>query len=281
MSSVKITFWGVRGSMATPGPKTVHFGGNTACVEILSGNTRIICDGGTGIRPLGIHLEHTLGNKAIRAHILLTHLHWDHYIGLPFFKPLFSKNNHFVIGGPMAGNETFGEAISKAMRPPYFPIPFSAIPSSIEFKTYSGDTFKIGDVGVKPILVNHPGGALGWRFFFPNGKSLVHITDNEPSNATDDVRLIEWMKNADVLIHDAQYTPDNYAKHKGWGHSPYTYPMELAEKANVKKLFLFHFDPGDEDKHLKHILKEAKKFAKSSGKKVKIDLAREGVSIKL
>lgn len=273
MGKVQIKFWGVRGSVATPGPETVRFGGNTACVEILAGKTLIICDAGTGIRQLGLALSDG-AKKSITAHILLTHVHWDHYFGLPFFRPLYNSKNRFIIAGPHAGKEGFGAALSKIIRPPYFPIPLTAIPAQISLKTVSSAKFRIGDVFVLPHAVNHPGGAVGWRFFFPNGKSLVHITDNEPGSVSGERKLIKWMCGADILIHDAQYSPKSYSRHKGWGHSPYTYPILLAAKAGIKKVILFHFDPEDDDAYLSRVEGTAKKFAKEIG--VVCELAREG-----
>lgn len=281
MDRVRVTFWGVRGSMATPGPKTVRFGGNTACVEIEAAGRIIVCDAGTGIRDLGIDLKRRFKKGPISAYILLSHLHWDHYIGLPFFKPLYEKGNRFVIAGPRADTMGFGKALSLAMRPPYFPIPFSVIPAGIRLKTLSERTFRIGRIMVKPLVMNHPGGALGWRFFFPGGRSVVHITDNEPATKHKEARLVDWMRGADVLIHDAQYDPRGYKRHLGWGHSPFTYPLELAEKAGIKRIFLFHFDPEDEDRHLDRVLRQARRLAHASMPRVRVGLTREGLTITL
>lgn len=281
VQKAKITFWGVRGSVAAPGKKTVRFGGNTACVEIESAGTRIICDAGTGIRPLGIDLMRRVKGRSINAHILISHLHWDHYMGLPFFKPLFQKKNSFVIGGPISGGLEFKDALSGAMKPPYFPIPISAMPADIDFKTIDENPFTIGDINVLPHLVNHPGGALGWRFEFENGRSLVHVTDNEPDGGVCDEKALKWMDGADILIHDAQYSPQNYKTHRGWGHSPYSYPLMLAKKAGIKKVFLFHFDPEDTDAHLSKVLKDAQKTLKTVGGALRCELACEGKSILL
>jgi len=216
--------------MASPGPGTVRIGGETACVEIATEKTLIICDAGTGIRTLG---------------------------------------------------KTFKKAISAAMTPPYFPIPVSALPAKIKFRTLTTKKIKLGDVDVLPIELNHPGGALGWRFNFSNARSLIHITDNEPSDDDGKDRLVRWMRGADVLIHDAQYTPKDYADHKGWGHSPYTYPIELARDAGIGRVLLFHFDPNDDDKKIARVLVDARKWILKNSVDVKCDIAVQGKTITL
>lgn len=273
-----MTFWGVRGSIPAPGPTTKRFGGNTACVEIVADGSRIICDAGTGIRALGLSLERSCAGASVAAHILLSHLHLDHFIGLPFFTPLYRRQNRFVISGPAAGRAGFGRALSRAMRPPYFPVPFSTIPAGIRLETVRARPFRVGAVRVDPFPLHHPGGALGWRFFFPDGRSLVHVTDNEPGSERHFRRLVRWMRGADALIHDAQYTPRNYARHRGWGHSPFTYPVHLAEAAGIGRLFLFHFDPKDEDGQLARVRTEVRAAARRLRQPVRVEMAREGMS---
>ncbi|MFH0798895.1 MAG: MBL fold metallo-hydrolase [Pseudomonadota bacterium] len=281
MACAKITFWGVRGSIATPGRSTARVGGNTACLEIKTGKALIICDAGTGIRPLGLSLARRFGEKPIAAHLLLSHLHWDHYIGLPFFKPLYSKKNRFTIAGPKGGRLGFGAALSRVVNPPFFPVPFSMIPAGLKFRTLPEGCFRIGDVEVNAKALNHPGGSFGWRFSFKDGRSLVYVTDNEPVKGPELRRTIEWIDGADILIHDAQYSPETYPCHRGWGHSPFTYPIELAKEAGVKKLFLFHFDPGDDDRHLGRVLKKARAIARRSQPALAVELAKEGLSFTL
>jgi phosphoribosyl 1,2-cyclic phosphodiesterase len=267
--------------MAAPGPDTIKIGGDTACVEIATDEVRIICDAGTGIRALGKDLERRIKGKSIDAHILLSHLHWDHYIGLPFFSPLYNSKNKFSVCGPSAEGMSFKEAISKAMVPPYFPIPVSALPARIKFRTLSTRRFQLGDVTVLPAELNHPGGALGWRFNFSNGRSLVHITDNEPNSDDGKDRLVRWMRGADILIHDAQYTPRDYVGHKGWGHSPFTYPIELAHEAGIGRVLFFHFDPNDDDKKIKRVLSDARKWIQKMKYDVRCDVAAQGKTISL
>jgi len=263
--------------MAVPGKSSLKYGGNTSCVEIAYDKTLIICDAGTGIRVLGEDLMKRREKVSIQATILLSHVHWDHYIGLPFFKPLYVSKNEFVIGGPKPKGMNFGEAIRKVMQPPYFPIPVSAVPSHLTFKNIPEKKFRIGDVDVIPFRVNHPGGAFGWRFDFPSGKSVVHVTDNEPSDQAAKCAMAKWACGADILIHDAQYTDKLYKKRKGWGHSPYAYPVEIAKLAAVKKLFLFHFDPDASDAELSKVLLSARKLSRGFS----CELATEGLAIAL
>lgn len=279
MARTKIKFWGVRGSMASPGRGTIWCGGNTSCLEIEAEDTRIICDAGTGIRPLGIDLIRRMENRPTSAHIILSHIHWDHYIGLPFFKPLYDAKNKFVIAGPKPERSEFGPALTRVINQPYFPMSFSRIPSRIDLKTILPGRMHIGRVSVDAMEMNHPGGSLGWRFYFPNGRSVVHVTDNEPVTGAALKKLVRWMRGADILIHDAQFNPKNYAEHEGWGHSPFTYPLMLADLAHIKRLFLFHFDPGDDDAHMRKILAEARRMIRASKQRIQCDLAREGVSI--
>ena len=267
--------------MAAPGPGTIRFGGNTSCVEIQIGGELIICDAGTGIRPLGESLVRRMKGRPIEATILLSHLHWDHYIGLPFFRPLYNGKNRFVVAGPRVAEMDFGPALSCAMRPPYFPVPLAVLPSRLRFKTVSARPFKMGTVRIVPIELNHPGGAMGWRFYFPNRRSVVHVTDNEPSSQNKMKRLVKWMQGTDVLIHDAQYTPSTYLQRMGWGHSPFTYPITLAAEAGIPRVVFFHFDPADNDKRLSDIQRQARAWAREQGINIKCDLAREGASIVL
>lgn len=271
MVKIKINFWGVRGSTPSISPDTIKYGGNTPCVEILYGNERIICDAGTGIQRLGAKIVKS--GKKVRAIILLSHIHWDHISGLSFFEPFFYKKNEFTIMGPGVKGKDIKGLLSKAISPPYFPVGISDFAATVRFKTVAVEPFRIGSINVVPHGLSHPGGAIGWRFNFQDGRSLVYVSDNEPGKG--EKAFLKWIKGADILIHDAQYTPAEYKKKTGWGHSPYTYPIKVAMEAGVKKLFLSHFNPPYPDKKLEEILKNSKKIIKRSGVDLECFLARE------
>lgn len=269
MSKLKLTFYGVRGSSPAPSRKTAKYGGNTPCIDMIYGDERIILDAGTGIRELGLKLT----KKRSKATILFSHYHWDHISGLPFFAPLYNKGNAFDLIGPKPKGSNIKKLLCKAIEPPVFPISLRTVPARMGYKDISDKPFKIGSVEVVPFYLSHPGDALGYRFNFPDGKSLIYISDNEPSHKLDD--LVDWAYGADILICEAQYTPAEYEIKRGWGHSPYTFTVGFALTAGVKKLVLNHFDPAYDDRKLEMILKDSRKIAKKLGSKMKIELARE------
>lgn len=278
MTKVKFKFWGVRGSMAIPGKDNLHYGGNTTCIEIQSGKDHIILDGGTGIRMLGADMMKRMGRRSLESFILLSHVHWDHYIGLPFFKPFYWSRNKFVIAGPRAKGTGFSKALNKAISPPYFPVRLSELNAKIKLKTVTIRSFKIGQVLIVPLVANHPNGAFGWRMEFPNNKFAVVMTDNEPAGEDMEQSLLAALEGVDVLIHDAQYTPQNYKKRRGWGHSPFTYPIWLAAQAGIRRVYLTHFDPEDSDRRLDSIAKQVNRFANKLKTQVRCALAQEGLS---
>lgn len=281
MAKAKFKFWGVRGSMAIPGRQTLRYGGNTTCIEIRSGRDHMILDGGTGIRMLGTDIMRRMGRRPFKSFILLSHVHWDHYIGLPFFKPFYWSRNEFTVAGPAAMGVDFGRAISRAICPPYFPVRLKELNARIGYRTIARRAFAVGDMRIMPIVANHPNGAFGWRICFPHGKSAVVMTDNEPQKGRAELELLEAIWGADVLIHDAQYTPTSYKKRRGWGHSPYTYPVWLAAEAEIPRVFLTHFDTDDGDSRLDRTKAEVRKFAKSIKSHVRCELAHEGLSFNL
>ncbi len=292
---MKYTFWGVRGSIPTPGPETVGYGGNTSCGELwLDDSNLIVFDAGSGIRPLGNSLLQR-GIKPVEAIILLSHTHWDHIQGFPFFVPAFIPGNKFVICGHEEADVKLDEIIKDQMKSAYFPIELSDMPASIGFKRLYEGKFKISGARVDTIYLNHPGFALGYRVEY-EGKSVVYVSDNEPYpvEATDEplyaqmkykgknnYRIIEFSKGADLLVHDCQYTPDEYKSKVGWGHSPYDYVAEIAWKAGVKRLAVYHHDPGHDDRFVDSIVESVRKLLKEKGANVECFGAREGLSIEL
>ncbi|MBN1283520.1 MAG: MBL fold metallo-hydrolase [Proteobacteria bacterium] len=271
----------MRGSIPSPGRGTAFFGGNTTCVEIEAGSTRVICDAGTGIRDLGLDLSRRAKGRPIEALILLSHVHWDHYIGLPFFAPLYNDRNRFTVAGPRIMGKEFPAAIKEAIRPPYFPISTAEFSAKIDFANIGPVEYRYGDLRIVPHEAHHPQGSCGWRFYFKGGRSLVLMTDNEPRGAAEELSLVEFMRGSDALIHDSQYAPETYARRLGWGHSPYTYPIGLARAAGVKALYLTHFDPECDDAALRKMFAKARAHARSIGCRSRIAMAREGLSFSL
>ena len=301
--SIKIKFWGVRGSIPSPGPATVYYGGNTPCVEIrFPGKSRFILDAGSGIRELGKELLKVA--EPIKAYIFISHFHWDHIQGLPFFKPAFKPNNQFIIYGCDEPNFNLNEIISMQMNPTYFPLAIEDMQASVEFQTIQEETFDVEGVEVKTKFLNHPGYALGYRFNFQD-KSIVYISDNEPfvhpiktansnkkesesittrfekfvEDQTDD--LVQFIDEADILIHDTQYLSEEYEQKKTWGHSPLDYTVDIASRAKIKKLILFHHDPDHDDITIDKMLVEGRKLLKKYNGNISCEAAREGELLEL
>lgn len=289
---MRLRFWGTRGSIATPGSSTIKFGGNTSCADVVTNaGTRIIFDCGTGARVLGAHLM-AHGPKPLQAYILLSHTHWDHIQGFPFFAPLFVPGNRFTVVGPKGGNTTLPEVLSGQMEFTYFPVELSQLGAQIVYREIGEGVSEIGDVRFSNGLLNHPAIACGYRVE-SDGASLLYLCDHEPyweplwrSDAEPgkiesilhegDRRHALFMQNADVVIHDAQYTPEEYPAKKNWGHSTYTYVTQIAAAAGVKRLFLTHHDPTHDDAFLEEIESKAQALARSLGSTMLVSCAREG-----
>jgi len=199
---------------------------------------------------------------------------------LPFFEPLYNKQNVFVIAGPGYGKKSFKEELSRAIAPPFFPITPDKFSAKIKYRTLEGGEFAIDDVLVKPFKCNHPGGALGWRFIFPGGKSLIYVSDHEAAGNRNS-SMTDWMRGADIAIHDAQYSEDQYRRFKGWGHSPYGHVVRTALKAGVKMLVLYHHDPESDDEVLERRLHHAREIALGLGSNMRIELSKEGKELRL
>jgi CheY-like chemotaxis protein len=289
---VKFRFWGTRGSIATPGPSTNVFGGNTSCVEIVTNSgKRFVMDCGTGARPLGLHLMAN-APKPIEATILLSHTHWDHIQGFPFFVPLFVPGNTFAVCGPKGGNAALPEVLSGQMEYTYFPIELGQLGARIDYRDITEGWRQIDDVRISAQFLNHPAVAFGYRIE-ADGASLLYLCDHEPfweplwhsdsepckleSILHDGDRLhATFMQNADVVIHDAQYTPEEYPAKKNWGHSTWRYVVQIAATAGVKKVFLTHHDPTHNDEFLLDVERKAQALADSIGSPLRVSCAREG-----
>ncbi len=275
---MRATVWGCRGSLAAPGGETLRYGGNTACVEIrLEDGTLIILDAGTGIRPLGVQLE-TQPPSSI--HVLLSHLHLDHLQGLAFFPPLWDEDIEFHIWGPSSpGGLRAG--VERYFSPPLFPVHLSDLPAQVHFHRAPQHPWRIGPARILAEPVTHQGPTLGYRIE-EKGRSLAYLPDHEPARGrnllTDRPDCISGYgvaKGVDVLLHDAQYTDQEYAKREGWGHSTVRHATLFARIAEAERLVLFHHDPLHSDHQLETLLAQSRELWSASG--TPPDLAYEGM----
>lgn len=278
---MRVTFHGVRGSVPAPGPQTSRYGGNTSCVEVrLSDGSTLALDAGTGLRELGKTLVRE--GRASPVHLFLSHTHWDHVMGLPFFAPLYDKNNHLLVY-PLANEaqERFQRNIFDDI---HFPVSVNDIPSKVEFARPEGDVWQVGSAKVRRIQLNHPGGAQGFRVDDADGSSMAYLTDNEmsatrPVVSVDD--LARFSDGVSLLIHDAQYVPSDMPHKRGFGHSLVEDVLKLGEYAKPKELVLFHHDPDRSDDALDRIGADAKAWLGEHAKNVGLRVAHEGLALDL
>ena len=284
-----VTFWGTRGSIPTPGAHTARYGGNTPCVAVEgAGGKLVILDAGTGIRALGGKLAERQ-NGAVTAEILLSHAHWDHIQGLPYFKPFFSPGNVIRIWGSQQGDVSLEEILRQQMHPSVFPVPLDALSARLSVEHVVAGEFPVGEFKVRSMRLRHPGTTLGYRLTpAVGGPSLAYVTDNElGTGGTYETgpgwrkELVLFLKGVDVLIHDAMYTPDELKAHAGWGHSSYTEAVALAAEAGVKRLVLFHHEPEHSDGAMDDVLAAARKEAKQLGWAGEVLAAQEGLQLTL
>ena len=255
---IRLKFWGVRGSIPTPQIENLKFGGNTPCLEVrTAGNDCVIFDAGSGIRALGQTLMQEAAGAPIDVKIFLTHFHWDHIQGIPFFAPLFGPKNHISFLSGSTGRP-LQETLEGQMAKPYFPIDFSQVAAKRDFQQIeNGRCFDVGALKVRPFPLNHPQGASGYRIE-ANGAVIVYATDYEHGVSGSDAILCEYAQDADILICDAQYTPAEYETHRGWGHSTWENAVLLARHARAQHLILFHHDPLHDDQTMMRISQDAR-----------------------
>ena len=284
-----LKFWGVRGSVPTPGAATVKYGGNTSCVEVRADGQLIVLDAGTGIRPLGLELAREFNGAPIDMTLLITHTHWDHIQGFPFFLPAYESKNTIRVLGFEGARQGLANTLAGQMESPYFPIALQQMPGNVLIEELQSFDFKIGPVHAKAATVNHPGIAVGYRLETSKG-TMAYLPDNEPFHedqhgySRDRIdlqngKLIEFIKGVDVLIIDSQYDSDEYSGHIGWGHGCVDEVVRLAVLAKAKRLYLFHHDPGHDDDRIDSMLAHARELAR--GSKVKVYAATEGEVVKL
>lgn len=253
---MKIKFWGTRGSIATPLPEMMRYGGDTSCVEVItSEGEEIILDAGTGIRQLSKKFHQ--GKPHIKgATMFLSHLHWDHIQGFPFFTPIYDPHFTFKIYGPMRVDVSLEHRLKRQMSDLFFPVVIEEVSSTLEFESIVEEPVRVGSTVVHPRYQNHPQGSYGYRIV-DSGKVLSYCTDNEHpwEEVSEDMKFLAG--NSDLLIFDAQYTPEEYETKKGWGHSTWVNAVRIAKVCNVKKLVLFHHDPEHDDAFIDDILAKA------------------------
>lgn len=270
-----IKFWGVRGSIPSPGPETARYGGNTPCIELRVGGERLIFDLGTGVRELG-----AAADGPVDAHIFVSHYHYDHLQGLPFFGPIFDPRSRFIIRGPTRNGRSVRDVLSGQMQQPFFPVTAEMVfRAQLEYQGFeAGDRLELGGAKISAVETNHPGGNLAYRVDY-KGKSFVYATDTEHGSDRDQ-QLINFAKGADVLVYDAMYTEDEYlgrvgGPKTGWGHSTFQNAVKVAAQAEVGTLVLFHHDPTRTDDALDALLKDVKRQRKAT------IAAKEGLVLKL
>jgi CheY-like chemotaxis protein/phosphoribosyl 1,2-cyclic phosphodiesterase len=294
---MRVRFWGTRGSIATPGPSTNHFGGNTSCVELTTANgDLLIFDCGTGAHPLAVDLK-TQGKSAFHSSILLGHTHWDHIQGFPFFTTAFEKGNSVAIYGPEGSRGSLHDVLAGQMEFTYFPIELSQLPAEITYHDLTEGIHKIGGARVATQYLHHPAMTLGYRVE-ADGVAVVYLTDHEPFSEqlwrTDaergrmesilhegDRRHAKFMADADLVIHDAQYTPEEYASKKTWGHSTYEYVVEVAAAAGARRVALTHHDPDHNDTFVAEIERRARALVSQRGIMLDVFCAYEGCELAL
>jgi phosphoribosyl 1,2-cyclic phosphodiesterase len=260
--SLNVIFRGVRGSTPAPGGETARYGGNTACVEIRAGDEILILDAGTGIRRLGLDLRKEFGTKPIEASLLISHTHWDHIQGLPFFVPAYSAENKIRVFAAKGGRETLKRALSNQMDPIHFPVGVGRLAALTAVEELTSNDVVRGKFRVRVAALNHPGGCAAFRIEV-SGASLAYLPDHEPSE-TVDAELAKFVHDVDLLILDTQYTEAEYSQRHGWGHGCLSDSVALAMKAGVRELAFFHHDPSHNDDQIDRMVERGRELALSS-----------------
>jgi phosphoribosyl 1,2-cyclic phosphodiesterase len=289
---MQVTFWGTRGSIAKAGPSTLRFGGNTSCVEVRSdAGTVIVLDCGTGAHGLGQALVARSDGAPIEGHLLISHTHWDHIQGLPFFAPLFQPNGSWHIYGPRGLAGSLSETLGGQMQYSYFPVTIEQLAATVEYHDLVEGSFDIGDITVTTQYLNHPALTLGYRLEV-DGATMVYASDHEPHDrrladggdpavSRHDLDHADFFAGADLLVHDAQYVAEEYPAKTGWGHSTVEYVVAVANRAGVSQVALFHHDPSRTDDQTDAVVSRARDHAAAVGYTGEVFAAAEGTTIDL
>ncbi len=284
----EVTFWGTRGSIPTPGPETARYGGNTPCITLTGPGPLVILDAGSGLRCLGHELMRA-PERRVRAELLLSHTHWDHIQGLPFFKPLSLPGNSLTVYGAAQTGVPLEEILGRQMDPMVFPVPLSALAASIRVNEIAAGPFEIDGFDVRAFRLRHPGTAFGYRLCpVGGGRELAYLTDNELGpGGTYDVgpawrdELLAFLAGVDTLVHDAMYSESMIEARAGWGHSTPTEAIDLAREAGCRRLVLFHHEPEHTDTDVDRMLAQAIAYAAESGAALEVVAAAEGLTLTL
>jgi phosphoribosyl 1,2-cyclic phosphodiesterase len=285
---MRVRVWGARGSLATPGPSTVRYGGNTSCFEVTTpGGSLVILDCGTGMRLLGEHLNATR-HAPLKGHILISHTHWDHIQGIPFFLPFFAAGNEWDVYAPKGMHQSLRDALEGQMQYSYFPVRLDELGAQISYHELVEGRFEIDDVTVTTRYLNHPALTFAYRLESDRA-AIVYATDHEPHSrhladgageiSGEDLRHCEFLAGADLVIHDAQYTASEYAQKIGWGHSTVEYALAICRAARVGKVVLTHHDPSRSDEAVDRIVVDAQARMRSSAVPMQVVAAREGATL--
>jgi phosphoribosyl 1,2-cyclic phosphodiesterase len=284
----EVTFWGTRGSIPTPGPGTARYGGNTACIGVAADRRLVILDAGSGLRPLGHELMKQR-QGVLSADILLSHTHWDHIQGLPFFKPLSSRDTSVCIYGAAQEGVPLKEILGRQMDPMVFPVPLNALAASLMVVEIEQGEFEIDGFTVCAFRLRHPGTTLGYRLVpSTGGREIAYVTDNElgpggnyevPSDWRE--RLVEFVAEADVLIHDAMYLDQIIQARAGWGHSTPRQAVDLAVQGCCRRLILFHHEPEHDDAALDALVSDTRDYARRVAPGLLVEAAVEGLNFAL
>jgi phosphoribosyl 1,2-cyclic phosphodiesterase len=286
---MRVRFWGTRGSSPTPGHRTRIFGGNTSCVSLETDGKLFICDAGTGMRELGIRLARD-GKTPFEGHLFISHSHWDHIQGFPFFIPAYVPGNTLHVYDPAGRDRRVYDLLSGQMRGDYFPVDFSSLNANILPDRLEEEGRTIGEVHVSTMMLNHPGGSFAYRFD-RGDQRIVYATDNEIDTELEDItdltlprdipaRFVEFASGADLLIADAQYTDEEYVTKHGWGHSRASTAVDMALAAGCKQLALFHHDPMHSDAEIRQIEADARLRVQERGSELVVFAAREGLELR-
>jgi len=257
---MRIKFWGVRGSTPAPQPENMRYGGNTSCVEVRFGSNLYILDCGTGFRVLGQALRHEFNGNPVSAHIFVSHFHWDHIQGLPFFGPLYDNPENRFLFHSSSRIRSLKRVLEEQMASPYFPVGLAEMQAHQSFYDLEEGRIPLGDVMLQSMWLNHPQGCMGFRLETKEGV-VVYATDNEPGDSEFDKNLRQLAAGADVLIYDAQYLPEEYeARRRGWGHSHWREAVNVVMQSGAQELILFHHDPDHDDACIDKVVSEARNY---------------------